>query len=194
MTNQVHEFLENKVQDIADRQLRNEQKYFDCLNHIFTRLEELGAQNVTLSSRNQVLVDREQTFIDRINDLQEHLARYRDENASLRQEIGKYSNDLQEHLARYRDENASLRQEISKYSKEIKSRDIGIEQLQEELSHQSLILINAQAELAFLYSRQPKARIKRLLKRFGYFVTPLLPISLLRRGKRSIRNMFGGRL
>jgi len=132
----------NLIQELADRQLRCEQRYFDCLDNIFARLEAISEQNTSLSERNQALI--------------------------------------------------SCQEECKALKQDCRLCQLGIEQLQEELSRQSFALVNAQAELAYLRSRHPKARAKRLLERFGFLITPIVPISLLRRGKRVVRKLLRG--
>jgi len=80
--------------------------------------------------------------------------------------------------------NLSRVEEVAALTETIRLRNLGIEQLQEELSQQSFLMVNAQAELAYLLSRHPKARAKRVIERFGFLITSLLPISWLRRGRR----------
>ena len=128
----------HQIDELADRQLRYEQRYFDCLNEIFTRLEGISEQNESI-----------QLYQEKCNPL-----------------------------------HVSCVEELAALTETIRLRNLGIEQLQEELSQQSFLMVNAQAELAYLLSRHPKARAKRVIERFGFLITSLLPISWLRRGRR----------
>lgn len=168
----------NLIQELADRQLRCEQRYFDCLDNIFARLEAISEQNTSLSERNQALISREDHFLQTTSRLEESLRLCQEECKALKQDC----NSLQQaHQA-----------ELATLAETTRLRQLGIEQLQEELSRQSFALVNAQAELAYLRSRHPKARAERLLERFGFLITHILPISLLRRGKRVVRKLLRG--
>ena len=148
-----------QIDELADRQLRYEQRYFDCLNEIFTRLEGISEQNEC----NALHVSRAE------------------ELAALTETI----NALKlVHQAECNALNLSRVEELAALTETIRLRNLGIEQLQEELSQQSFLMVNAQAELAYLLSRHPKARAKRVIERFGFLITSLLPISWLRRGRR----------
>lgn len=161
----------NLIQELADRQLRCEQRYFDCLDNIFARLEAISEQNTSLSERNQALISREDHFLQTTSRLEESLRLCQEECKALKQDC---------------------QAELATLAETTRLRQLGIEQLQEELSRQSFALVNAQAELAYLRSRHPKARAERLLERFGFLITSILPISLLRRGKRVVRKLLRG--
>ena len=179
----------NPIQELADRQLRCEQRYFDCLDNIFARLEAISEQNTSLSERNQALISREDHFLQTTSRLEESLRLCQEECKALKQDC----NSLQQ--AHKQDCNIlqqAHKAELATLAETTRLRQLGIEQLQEELSRQSFALVNAQAELAYLRSRHPKARAKRLLERFGFLITHILPISLLRRGKRVVRKLLRG--
>ena len=157
----------HQIDELADRQLRYEQRYFDCLNEIFTRLEGISEQNESI-----------QLYQEKCNPL--HVSCV-EELAALTETI----NALKlVHQAECNALNLSRVEELAALTETIRLRNLGIEQLQEELSQQSFLMVNAQAELAYLLSRHPKARAKRVIERFGFLITSLLPISWLRRGRR----------
>lgn len=153
MTAQEQRTDNQQIQELSDRQLRYEQQYFDCLNNIFTHLENISTQNKSL-----------------------HLCQQ--ECSTLKLAHKQECSTL----------NLARQAELATLAETIRLRNLGIEQLQEELSQQNSLLVNVQAELAYLRSRHPKARAKRILKRLGFLITPLFPISLLRRSKRAAMN------
>jgi hypothetical protein len=133
MEEQGQEIWDLRLQDVADRQLRNEQRYFDSLDSIFARLEVISKQ-------------QEERFL-------------------------------------------SYEYQLSKQAELIRLRDISIEQLQLEISQQNLALLTAQADLISLKNSRPRAKLKKALERFGFLITPLIPISFLRHSKRLARRL-----
>lgn len=162
---------EYQIQELSDRRHPCEQTYSDCLNKIFASLEEIDAKYERISAFNQALVNHENHFLQIISRLEECLRLCQEERSALQ---------------------LTHQTEVARLAEETRLRDLGIRQLQQELAQQSLNLVNAQADLAYLRSSHPKARAKQLLERFGFLVKPLLPISLRRRGKRVVRKFLKG--
>jgi len=234
MTSHSQEQFYDKIEDLVDRQLRNEQQYFDRLNDIFIRLETLAQQNKILINvlesqeinRLDALKEQNKTFIialgeqnkTLINALESQkinrLEAYRQQDNAIINEISEQKISLMKIIAeqdRIRLEaldaqNKNLLKALDEQSKDLdlhrdqlksaketlRQREIGIELLQEEIAHHSRALLNAQAEAIYLRSHHPKAKIRQLLERFGFFIASLLPISLLRRSKRIVRKLFKG--
>ena len=198
-----------QIDELADRQLRYEQRYFDCLNEIFTRLEDISKQN-ECSALHVSRVEELTALKETISALKlAHQADCNTLNMSRMEELAALTEiirlrnlgieQLQEELATFAETISALKlahqadcnalrvsrmEELAAFTETIRLRNLGIEQLQEELSQQSFLMVNAQAELTYLRSRHPKERARRVIERFGFLITTLLPISWLRRGKR----------
>lgn len=69
--------------------------------------------------------------------------------------------------------------------------EISVNQLQDELSHQSQIIINAQSEIIRLERNAYLYRVKKLIKRLGSYVSSLLPVRISRFFRRAFRRLLG---
>jgi hypothetical protein len=145
------------MEELIDRQLRNEQQYFHRLNDVFTRLEELEKQNKIL------------------------IKAIEEQSCSYLLALKKYNQHFIQTV-----------EDLEKRSQEANYMHNKIELLQEEITHHTHALVNAQAEIVYLRSRHPKAKIRKFVERFGFLISPLLPISLLRRSKRMVRKVIRG--
>ena len=178
----------HQIDELADRQLRYEQRYFDCLNEIFTRLEGISEQNESIQLYQEKCNALHVSRVEELAALTETIRLRNLGIEQLQEELAALTETINAlklvHQAECNALNLSRVEELAALTETIRLRNLGIEQLQEELSQQSFLMVNAQAELAYLLSRHPKARAKRVIERFGFLITSLLPISWLRRGRR----------